>query len=169
MLLLIYLWRNTVVNEVISFLVFLLAIFVFYFKLLLSIELPIDMKRRFKDLFDLEVPGWIMAPFSSHKNAGSVLEELVELHNDIDLKATFKNSYEEFWLQKRIIKHYPYLWEVAKKILIEFQTSYLVERELSVVCRLVSKQRNRLDIERRGDLRLNLTNIYLRLRSEPED
>jgi len=73
------------------------------------------MKSRFKDLFDLEVPCWIIAPFSSHKNAGPVLEkELVELHNDIDLKATFKNSYEEFRLQKRIIKHYPYLWKVAK-------------------------------------------------------
>lgn len=122
--------------------------------------LVIDMKRRFKDLFDLEVPDWVITPFACNNNIGFDLEEeLVDLQTDIELKATFKNSYEDFWLQKRISIHYPLLWNKVKKLLVAFPTSYLVERGFSVVCRLLSKQRNRLDIEKRGDLRLNLTNI----------
>ena len=38
-------------------------------------------------------------------------------------------------------------------------SSYLVERGFSAVAQLIGKQRQSLDIDNRGDLRLNLTNI----------
>jgi hypothetical protein len=71
----------------------------------------------------------------------------------------FKKSYQEFWLQKEIPDRYPAVWGEIKKLLISLPTSYLVERGFSVVVRLLSKQRNRLQITQRGDLRLLLTEI----------
>jgi hypothetical protein len=62
-------------------------------------------------------------------------------------------------LQKEIPDRYPAVWREIKKPLISFPTSYLVERGFSVVVRLLSKQRNRLQITQRGDLRPLLTEI----------
>jgi hypothetical protein len=90
---------------------------------------------------------------------GVLEEELMELQNDFELKPKFKKSYQEFWLQKEISDRYPAVWREIKKLLISFPTSYLVERGFSVVVRLLSKQRNRLQITQRGDLRLLLTEI----------
>ena len=41
-----------------------------------------------------------------------------------------------------------------------FPTSYLVERGISAVSRLLTKQRNKLNMTERGDLRLLLTNLH---------
>jgi hypothetical protein len=48
---------------------------------------------------------------------------------------------------------------VVKKLLLAFPTSYLVERGFSAVIQLISKQRNRLQVCERGDLRLLLSDI----------
>ena len=42
---------------------------------------------------------------------------------------------------------------------IAFPTSYLVERGFSAVAQILGKQRQKLDITERGDLRLFLPNI----------
>jgi hypothetical protein len=83
----------------------------------------------------------------------------MELQNDFELKPKFKKSYQEFWLQKEIPDRYPAVWREIKKLLISFPTAYLVERGFSVVVRLLSKQRNRLQITQHEDLRLLLTEI----------
>jgi hypothetical protein len=88
---------------------------------------------------------------------------ILEIQNDFELKPKFKKSYQEFWLQKEIPDRYAVRREI-KKLLISFPTSYLVERGFSVVVRLLSKQRNRLQINQRGDLRLLLTEIKPNIR-----
>ncbi len=51
------------------------------------------------------------------------------------------------------------LWNKVKLIFIALPTSKLVERGFSAVTRLISKQRNRLQITQRGDLQLLLTEM----------
>ncbi|XP_029654093.1 protein FAM200A-like [Octopus sinensis] len=125
------------------------------------ITLENDMKQRFKDLCELEVPDWIIDPFQDIDDVESCCQlELIVLKNDWELKPTFKRkSYQDFWLQAVIPEKYPVLWEKAKLFFIAFPTSYLVERSFNVLSQLVAKSRNRLDVAKRGDLRLRLTNI----------
>ena len=52
---------------------------------------------------------------------------------------------------------YAVLWKKMKIHFIAFPTSYLVEQGFSAVAVLLSKQRNRLRITERGDLRLLLS------------
>ena len=54
---------------------------------------------------------------------------------------------------------FPNLWQVAKLLVLELPTSYLVERNFSAVVQLLTKERNRLDISQYGDLRLLLTDM----------
>jgi hypothetical protein len=70
-----------------------------------------------------------------------------------------KNGYQEFWLQRQILVLYPALWAASKKFFIAFPSSYLAEGGFSVVSNLLTKKRNRLSIEERGDLRLLITNM----------
>lgn len=123
-----------------------------------------DMKLRFRDLSDLEIPSWILDPFLDMEinmdGSGSMVGELLNLRNDFELKPTFKrDSYQEFWLQAIIPSKYPLLWEEAKQFFIAFPSSYLAERGFSAVSQIFIKSRNRLDIVERGDLRLRLTSI----------
>ncbi|KRX40447.1 hypothetical protein T05_15617 [Trichinella murrelli] len=48
---------------------------------------------------------------------------------------------------------------MVRKFLLAFPSSYLVERGFSVVTDFLTKKRSRLQIDKRGDLRLFLTNI----------
>ena len=82
------------------------------------------------------------------------------LQNDEDLKPKFKNSYQAFWMQTTIPKRYPTLWKDIKLFFIAFSTSYRIKRGFSAVSRLLTKQRNKLNIAERGDLRLLLTNLH---------
>jgi hypothetical protein len=118
-----------------------------------------DMTERFKDLLSMEIPDWVINPFSYIGKVRVLEEELMGLQNDFQLKPKFKKPYQEFWLHKEIPGRYPAAWREIKKLLISFPTSYLVEHDFSVVVRLLSKQRNRLQITHRGDLRLLLTEI----------
>ena len=81
------------------------------------------------------------------------------LRNDFELHVMLKKSRRDFWLQECISERYPALWNIAKKFFIAFPTSYLVERGFSAVAQLLGKQRQRLDIVKRGDLRIFLSNI----------
>jgi len=69
----------------------------------------------------------------------------------------FKRGYQTFWLQAEIPEKYPGLWGIARKLLVAFPSSYLVEKSFSVVTNLLTKKRSRLNITERGDLRLVLT------------
>ena len=110
-------------------------------------ELHRDMSVRFNDLFSLEIPGWVINPFTepSAEVPTHLEEELVSLQNDEDLTPKFKTSYQAFWMQTAIPKHYPTLWKDSKLFFIAFLTSYLVERGFSTVSMLLTKQRNKLN------------------------
>uniref|UniRef100_A0A5S6Q3Q7 DUF4371 domain-containing protein n=1 Tax=Trichuris muris TaxID=70415 RepID=A0A5S6Q3Q7_TRIMR len=119
-----------------------------------------DMCERYEDILALEVPQWVLDPFSDVGETETHLqEEFIELQTNEEVKTRYKNGYHDFWLQREISIRYPQLWEIVKKLLVPFPSSYLVERGFSVVLDLFTKKRNRLEIVQRGDLRLLLTNI----------
>ena len=125
-------------------------------------DLHRDMSVRFNDLFSLEIPGWVIDPFteSSTEVPTHLEEELVSLQNDEYLKPKFKTSYQAFWMSNSDPKTLPILWKDIKLFFIAFPTSYQVERGFSAVSRLLTKQRNKLHISERGDLRLLLINLH---------
>ena len=118
------------------------------------------MSVRFNDLFSLEIPDWVIDPFTEPSTEGPthLEEELVSLQNDEYLKPKFKTSYQAFWMQTAIPKRYPTLWKDTQLFFIAFLTSYLVERGFSAVSRILTK-RNKLNITERSYLRLLLTNL----------
>ena len=121
-----------------------------------------DFTKRFEDLLNLQIPQWIINPYNitAMEEANVVMqEELITISTDEELKQKFNQGYQKFWLQRNIETQYPALWNIAEKYLIAFPSSYLVEKGFSVVTNILTKQRNRLKINERGDLRLQLTNI----------
>ncbi|XP_039309107.1 protein ZBED8-like [Solenopsis invicta] len=118
-----------------------------------------DFKDRFQDILKLEIPDWVLDPFSNVNTAGSshLEEELIELTTNEEIKIKFKNGYQDFWLQKPIPQLYPGLWSIVQKFLIAFSSSYLCERGFSTVATLLTKKRNRLHVTECGDLRLFLS------------
>ncbi|XP_077288049.1 SCAN domain-containing protein 3-like [Arctopsyche grandis] len=82
---------------------------------------------------------------------GPLQEELIGLSTNEELKVQIRKGYQQFWLQKDIPVAYPVLWAIARKFLIAFPSSYLVERGFSAVNNFLTKKRNRLQITERGD------------------
>ncbi|XP_025266439.1 SCAN domain-containing protein 3-like [Camponotus floridanus] len=124
------------------------------------IALHDDFKIRFEDILTMEIPPWIINPFDETEVKNVILqEELLELSTNEELKVKFKRGYQTFWLQAEIHEKYPGLWGIARKLLIAFPSSYLVEKSFSVVTNLLTKKRSRLNITERGDLRLFLTKL----------
>ena len=119
-----------------------------------------DMHIRFADLFSLNVTHWVIQPFST--DAADLKVELqnqfIDLQNDGESKINFKEDrYDVFWC--KIFEKYPLMWNEARAWILSFPTSYLVEKGFSAVTLLQSKQRNRLSISKRGDMRMYLTNL----------
>ncbi|GBP21522.1 SCAN domain-containing protein 3 [Eumeta japonica] len=113
-----------------------------------------DFKTRFEDILTMDIPPWIINPFDETEVANVVLqEELLELSTNEELKVKFRKGYQTFWLQAEIPEKYPGLWEIARKFLIAFPSSFLVERSFSAVTNLLTKKRSKLNITERGDLR----------------
>ncbi|KAG0438169.1 SCAN domain-containing protein 3 [Dictyocoela muelleri] len=125
-----------------------------------------DFNVRFKDIFTLSIPDWVLNPFliDSAEDSLQLQEELMDIRNDYELKYKFKNGYQQFWLQKKISEKYPGVWKIVEKLILAFPSSYLVERGFSAVTNLLTKKRNRLQTVERGDLRLLLTKIQPRVK-----
>ena len=87
----------------------------------------------------------------------SLQETLLELQSGEALRTEFKDTESNIWKANDIATKYPLLWDKAQLYVIAFPSSYLVEAEFSRFFNLLSKVRNRLDIMKRGDLRLSLT------------
>jgi hypothetical protein len=121
------------------------------------------VQERFADLLELEIPSWIFCLESVNPTdfAPLIQEELIEATNDEELKAGVKRCFKSAWFQ--IENRYKKLFAIAQPLLIGFHTSYLCEAAFSHVEGILSKKRNRLDIVKRGDLRLKLTNIAPRV------
>lgn len=125
-------------------------------------ELKIDMKIRFKDIIDLVIYEWMINPFNANLEEVDVVyqEELLELKYDEESKNIFNIfGSQKLWQHKKMPNLYPKMWQKMKDTLIPFPTSYLVEAGFSVINNIMTKQRNRLKITERGDLRLFLTKI----------
>ena len=119
-----------------------------------------DFKDRFVDILTMEIPPWIINPYDEVEESDVMLQqELIEISCNEELKVQFRKGYHQFWLQKEIPADYPNLWAIARKFLIAFPSSYLVETGFSAVANLLTKNRNGLQIIERGDLRLNLTKL----------
>ncbi|CAH1986347.1 unnamed protein product [Acanthoscelides obtectus] len=119
-----------------------------------------DFESRFEDILTTVIPPWIINPYGDIEKTNVIIqEELTELSTNEELEVQFKNGYQQFWLQNNIPVTYPVLWNIARKLLISFPSSYLVERGFSAVTNLLTKKRNRLDIISQGDLRLTLTKL----------
>ena len=121
-----------------------------------------DMKTRFEDLLLLDVPQWAINPFKCDVSTvnSNIQEKLIDLTCDLEAQAIYtQNGYQQFWINTKIVERYQELCFAARNIILAFPTSYLVEKGFSAVNQLVTKQRNRLQVWERGDLRLLLTDI----------
>ncbi|XP_029646123.1 uncharacterized protein LOC115219961 [Octopus sinensis] len=118
-----------------------------------------DMEIRFSDLLQVTVPQWLVDPFvvDSSEVDIDIQERFIKLQHNTAVQAMFKyGRFQKLCMNEEISKKYPLLWKNAKLFLLTFP-SYLVESGFSRMIFLLSKTRNFLDVERRGDLRLSLT------------
>ena len=137
-------------------------------------------KTRFEDIIFIEIPDWLINLFMTDVFDITKLElqeELLILKNDFEIKPALKKSYHDFGLQESIPERYPNLWKAVKIFFIAFPftynfyftfynfycitfyVGYMAERGFSAVTQILSKQRNNLKIEKRGDLRMYLSNL----------
>lgn len=112
-----------------------------------------DFKIRFEDILNMVIPQWIIDPYVDiiEEDDVALQEELLGISTNEELKVQFKKGYQLFWLPKDIPDTYPILWNIIRKFLIAFPSSYLVERGFSTVTNLLLNTRNKLDITNRGD------------------
>lgn len=125
-------------------------------------ELKLDMEKRFEDILKLKVYDWMKNPFTANIEEADTTcqEELLEIRYDEESKHKFDSGgYENLWQSKKMPVLYPNMWKMIFSLLIPFPTSYLVESGFSAVNHIMTKERNRLNISERGDLRLFLTKI----------
>ena len=120
-----------------------------------------EFEYRFVGLKTLKFPEWISQPFLIDPYNVDVIyqEELSQIQNDESIKIIFKTKKCMMWLCNETETKYPETTKVARNYLIPFPSSYSVECGFSTITDLLTKKRNRLDITKRGDLRLKLTNL----------
>lgn len=121
-----------------------------------------ELSVRFADLFSFEFSSWMFDPFGSPLESApdNLQEELIELRCDEEALYRFKkDKFYGLWLSETSKKKYPILWENFVVIILCFPSSYLVETGFSAVNKILTKERNKLDISKRGDIRLKLTKI----------
>ncbi|CAH1997541.1 unnamed protein product [Acanthoscelides obtectus] len=100
-----------------------------------------DFESRFEDILTMVIPPWIINPYGDIQETNVIIqEELTKLSTNEELKVQFKNGYQQFWLQNNIPVTYPVLWNIARKFLISFPSSYLVERGFSALTNLLTKK-----------------------------
>jgi hypothetical protein len=92
-------------------------------------------------------------------------EELAEMQNDESVKTLFNIKGAMAWLCEETEIKYPDSTKCARKLLLPFLSSYLAECGFSAINYLLLKDRNRLDITQRGDLRLKLTKLEPNIKS----
>jgi hypothetical protein len=123
-------------------------------------NLRTDMTERFTDVTELQVPVWLLHPFSCNMDSVPIelQEELIDLRSDDVVTSQFsENQYDVLWYS--LSDRYPVLWASVNFFVLSFPASYLVEKGFSAVVDLLTKKRNRLNIIERGDLRLYITNF----------
>ncbi|KAJ8895822.1 hypothetical protein PR048_001160 [Dryococelus australis] len=91
-----------------------------------------DFETRFEDVLTVEIQQWIINPYSDIEETDVILQEkLTRISTNEELKVQFRKKYQQFWLQRDLPVSYPALWTIARKFLIAFPSSYLMERGFS--------------------------------------
>ena len=124
-------------------------------------QLKDDFDKRFNDIFQLNVPKWIIDPFKANLYEINIDLQVTfsDLQADVELQLNFsKERYESFWTQQKLRQKYPIIWKEIRLLFIAFPSSYVVEKAFSSVINILSKRSN-LDICKGGDLRLYLTGL----------
>ena len=72
-------------------------------------QLHTDMENRFVDLTTLDIPHWLSSPLRvpNYDEPGLVeeeIEELMLLNTNFELHPTLQVSFQDFWLQNKILK-----------------------------------------------------------------
>ena len=120
-------------------------------------------KQYFPDL-DTSKVSWVINPFveiSETNLSGMELENLIDLKNDITLKASFsEKELSEFWVF--VHGEYPHLSKKAIEVLLPFGSSYLCELGFSTLTTIKSKKRERM-VKIDQELRVCLSKIQPRL------
>ncbi|XP_029653897.1 protein ZBED8-like [Octopus sinensis] len=126
-----------------------------------------DFNDRFCDLKAMNFPSWLTQPLLINVSDATIQyqEELSELQHDESVKTLFKLKGTKMWLYDEVERKYPKISTSARELLIPFPSSYLVECGFSAVDNLLEAKRNRLEITKRGDLRLKLTSCLLKLKT----
>ena len=90
--------------------------------------------------------------------------ELIKMHVNHEGKALFKRkNLAEYWSNINTATESTKLRAAVKPFSLAFPTSYMIEAGISHVKAILIKQRNRLNLQNRGDLQLNPTNFQLNI------
>ncbi|XP_066938665.1 zinc finger BED domain-containing protein 5-like [Macrobrachium rosenbergii] len=122
-----------------------------------------DFNNRFGDLEKIEIPDWIVAPFDiPNGNAFDydLQEEVIHMFVDLEAKSLFRNnSTGLFWTNVNIVNKYPKLSGKVLPFLLSFPSSYITDAGFIHLSTLMSRERNKVNLEKCGELRLRLTNL----------
>ena len=94
-------------------------------------------------------------------------ENLIEIQNNEEPKIIFQKKWlSSFWIEvskKAKTNSFAFIhaktWIKAKLFVLAFPSSYLVQTGFSAVNHVLTKNRNKLDVAQRGNLKLLLSNI----------
>ena len=82
----------------------------------------------------------------------------------LEIKSLFSNkSLSDYWSNVNTVTKCSKLITAVESFLLTFLSSYIVEAGFSHADVVLTKQRNRLNLEERCDLRLKLTNLQLNI------
>ncbi|XP_066971766.1 SCAN domain-containing protein 3-like [Macrobrachium rosenbergii] len=123
-----------------------------------------DFEVCFEDLEKMKLPEWILTPFGVEiRNtdiASHLEEEFTDMTVDLEAIALFRRKgLREFWINENNVAKYPQLSAVVEPFSLALPSSYIFEAGFSHANAVLTKQRSRLSLEERGDLRLKLTNL----------
>ncbi|KAI0989678.1 hypothetical protein GJ496_011892 [Pomphorhynchus laevis] len=120
------------------------------------------MNKRGADLLPMEIAAWVVNPYDCipHKQTIEVQNEVVNLQHDVSMRNKFSKLGQCALFCHDIMEHYhPILRSKLHMHMLPFPTTYLVEAGFSKLLSRWTKYRNRLNIERRGDLRMSLSTM----------
>lgn len=125
------------------------------------VSLRIEFEERFRDVCNIKFPEWLLRPLTADlfHVPHHLVDELADFRNDPLLANLCKDDDIMVWFNQRVNMLCPNAAKEAHHMLLPFPTTYLVESGFSVMNDILTKKRSRLDVTKRGDLRLRLTNL----------
>ncbi|XP_071036604.1 zinc finger BED domain-containing protein 5-like [Parasteatoda tepidariorum] len=104
-------------------------------------KLSDDFKLRFVDLENIDIPDWIIMPFSVQIESVDInlQDELVELLSDLGAKTLFKNlTISQFWTIMYIMQKHVKLYEIAQPFMLSSAISKLSHFQVPIWLKPVS-------------------------------